>query len=193
MSIRNSVLRQALGDYQALRQFAAEDWPELVLVALKQNEERLDADEAAFERVIEALAADGNEGWARMRSGVVWTGAEHKPEYERDGPPLFAEWCEGPDVSLRLQPDPQKPGKLILRRFHEREPGSEGKANEGEMLFLRESRSLVAHPRRSPIVSLAYHVFWGTGDGEAPHALRRMFDRFVGFDFKAAEDEEENT
>jgi len=181
MTRHDTALRRAWQDYRALRQNAPEDWPGLDLVALGMEAETMLANEDAFDMVHAAIQAPGAQGWARLRSALIWTGQQDLPGFATAGPPLFAEWCEDAQTSLRLRRDPEKPGSLILRRFTERSLQDNDEPNTGETLFLREVRTLVAHPRVLPGTQLDYHVFWGAPEGENPHALRRIFDRFAGF------------
>jgi len=182
MNAHLKALRQACEDYKELRKADEKSrWPELVLVAVKKESQPWQADEEHFKQIVEALNKKGQSGWARLQSALIWTGNSDRPGHERGGSPLQAEWTETPDLSCRLQADPDKPGQTRLWRYHERILGPDSTPDEGETAFLRQETALLGHPARLKGRFLGYHVFWGAGPQEDAHALRRVFARFTGF------------
>lgn len=173
----NAVLRQVHKDYAALARLDPAHWPALDLVAVaREVAQPLPADKSGFDNVLAALNADS--GWARFRSEVHWTGNPDTPDYDQWGAPLFAEWVENETSSVRLRLDPDEPTRLVKWLYTETVVTDEEAEDAEGLVFLREQVAVLGHKRRLPGMMLIYHVFWG-GDGKG--AVRRVFDRFAGF------------
>ena len=177
------ALARTLGDYLELRlQTEVLDLPDLALVAVHCVTEDLVLDETAFDRLRGILDRTEGEGWCRFRSSVVWSGSTDWPGYDEAGPPLFAEWTEGPGRSCRLRLlSGTAPAQARIWTFTERVLEPTGPVGQGEVCALREARQALARAAPAGIGSLAYHVFWGAEPHQDVHALRRRFDRFAGF------------
>jgi hypothetical protein len=74
-------------------------------------------------------------------------------------------------------------------RYEERQLGSNDGLQDKEEPALCQKVFLLAHsvpdeaPQRDARQDvLVYHVYWGAAENEEPHALRRLFARFAGFD-----------
>jgi hypothetical protein len=173
-----AALARCLDDFRRLR--AAEalrpesdrlDLPDLALVAVRVTRETVPLADAS-DRVRAALS-DG-EGWARLRSTVVWS-FEAWPDA---GPPLFAEWREDASTSCRLRLI-SGTGSARVWTFTERPLGAADAPQADEVPALCERRWALAHGAPPGIARLDYHVYWGAEPHEDAHALRRRFDRFV--------------
>ena len=172
-----AVLRRAHDDYLRLCMAGDSRWPELERVAVGVDDSRtLAADRTGYDAVLDALA--GNDGWARFRSGVSWTGREDQPDHEILGSPLYAEWCEDSTRSVRLRLNPDNPEELKMWTFTEQVLTREEEPKLGQDLYLREQVVVLGHRRRIPDRTLVYHVFWGV---DTAGGVRRIFDRFAGF------------
>ncbi len=178
------VLRDTAASYAKLAGDGGKElWPGLVLVAVK-------VDAAHGLEPEQAFRADepGKDGWVRHRS-VAYRTDEAKPHgMSAMGPPIAGEWSlTGCDASVHLRQDPDNPGKLARWDYAER-PLAAGEAlRDNERPALRQR--IVVMARSSGSVSLelrdrqpviVYHVFWGA-DPSDPHAIRRLFARFVRF------------
>ena len=179
---RQAILRAAR-DYQTLRRNAEDaGLPELALVAVNVTHDDIDLDGEAFRQVLAALAEDDAQGWCRFRSAVVWAQARAWPDFDEAGPPIHGEWTAGPTASCRLRLlSGEWPARARIWTFRERLLAQEDPLAPGEICALREERRTLARAAPDGVTGLAYHVFWGAEPHEDVHALRRRFDRFVGF------------
>ena len=180
------LLRQTLEDYREMRA-SFSDMNELELVAVRREREVAPADEALFDRVAREIA-DGAQGWARFRSELGWTG-NPPPRFEESGPPVAAEWlCRdgaeaGTAFRLTPAPAPGAVGKALIVSARHRALGESGGLEDGEIACLRQRAAVLAHKCLQPSRRIAYDVYWGLPDSdESQSALRRLFDRFAGFE-----------
>jgi len=177
------ALSRACADYRLLRaQASAAGLADLALVAVRKETRDHGFDCAAYNDIVKEIGGTTEQsGWCRFRSELGWTGGA-MPAFADAGPPLFAEWTGGEAKSsrLRVQADGSAPFLRVWTYF-ERSLGESEPLKEGEQAFLRESAEVVAHVALRPKTRLLYHVFWGAEPHDDVHALRRRFDRFVGF------------
>jgi hypothetical protein len=174
---------------QAYRRLDGPGWPVLDLVGVVPSAEVLDPDAAAI-LIATQMQHSGRNGWVRFRSAAIRFGSEAERSFDATsaGVPIAGEWVLDGHRSLHLRPDPQSPGRLVAYRYAERPLGAGDMLLADEIPALRQSVRVLAHPgparppaRGDSQLVLSYHVFWGTDEGEEPHALRRLFSRFVGF------------
>jgi hypothetical protein len=135
-------------------------------------------------------AGEPGGGWVRHRSAAYRTD-EGKPAGLSDdalGPPIAGEWeSRGRTASVHLRQDPDHPGRLVRWEYAERPLGPDDALHDGEQPALRQRINVMARSVRQVSLALGeqqpvilYHVFWGA-DAADPHAVRRLFSRFVGF------------
>ena len=182
---RLRLLRQTLEDYRQMRA-SCSGMDELALVAVRREREIAAADEALFDRAAREIAADGAQGWARFRSALGWTG-HPPPGFDESGPPVAAEWLRrdgaGAGVAFRLTPAPGAVGEALIVSARHRDLGDSDELEEGEIPCLRQRAAILANKRLQPFRRIAYDVYWGLPDSDESHsALRRLFDRFAGFE-----------
>ena len=179
------VLRQTLADYRKMRQ-ACSDLAELQLVAARRERETVAADEALFERVTQEIDADGARGWARFRSELGWT--NHPPPcFAKSGPPMAAEWMRRQDtdagIAYRLTPAPNEASAMLIVSARHRTLSESDRLEDGEIACLRQPVTVLAHQRLKPFGRIAYDIYWGLPEtDESRSAMRRLFDRFAGFE-----------
>ena len=185
MSDVTNALRQTLSNYGRLETIISKRGvapPSFDLVAVHIETEEIDLSDVAarttaFKRVSDILSAQ--EGWARCQSALVWFGMATVPDFESSGPPIMAEWQIDGSTSARLLPHPEGGARALIRTYIER-PLGQSEPAPGEIACLRERIEVLAHVRVER-ATLVHHVFWGAGVGQPHHAIRRLFDRFVGF------------
>lgn len=184
MSGHLAALRKAHDDYQVLCDMQPGKWPELQPVAVKHATKQYDADQACFDRVSKELREKDQHGWARFQSEVDWTGNTKTLDFATAGKPLFAEWTVGAQTSCRLRSDPENLGEVCVWTYTESDLWPPDNLQNDETAYLRETTTVLGRRIRSNGAKLVYHVYWAApGDGDA-YALRRMFDRFAGFQSK---------
>lgn len=177
-----AVLRDTAAGYAALTHGDdRHSWPDLELVAFTVKATNGLAPAQALDTV------PHENGWVRYRSAAWRTGAE-KLDAAEVGPPIAAEFVSGDGAaSVHVRQDPDHPGKLARWDYTERPLRPYDVPRDGERPALRERIMVMA--RSSGEVSLEpgkqqpviwYHVMWGA-DPSDPHAIRRLFGRFVGF------------
>lgn len=187
MSVQNdpanaSPVQTAYRDFAKFREhhLHLSEAGELAALALADTRS-IAADKAAFDLVVNALQADGSEGWARFRSGVRWNANAQDADFADLGPPLRAEWIDKNANSTLLIADPDKPGHLLLHHFTSRTIDDESAAESGERVFLRTTEYALGNRKHLQKHDLAYHVYFGTRDGEDPSAITRVLSLFAGF------------
>ena len=177
-----AVLRETAAGYAALTHGDdRHSWPDLELVALTVKATNGLAPAQALDTVTH------ENGWVRYRS-AAWRAGAAKLDAADVGPPIAAEFVSGDGAaSVHVRQDPDQPGKLARWDYTERPLGPNDGPRDGERPALRERIMVMA--RSSGEVSLKpgtqqpviwYHVMWGA-DPSDPHAIRRLFARFVGF------------
>ena len=180
-----AVLRDIAGGYAKL---TTDDppghWPGLVLVGVTINATQGLDPKQAFRR------DEPGHGWVRHRSAAYRTD-EGKPTgltEEAMGPAIAGEWAQAAvGVSVHLRQDPDNPGRLARWEYTERLLAAGEALREGERPALRQRITVMARSSKRVSFELAdrqpvivYHVFWGA-DPSDPHAIRRLFARFVQF------------
>jgi hypothetical protein len=187
MTTAPNALFDLLAAYQRIKEFDSPDVA-LALCAVTSGEPApLPADEAAYDRVRDALAPPMAQGWARFRSATHATDeGQPVPNFADAGEPLRAEWRLDEDRSVRLSAAPS--GGLIIRTYAERTLAPGETPPSGWRAALRQTVTVLRHPVPDGPATLGneqavliYHVYWGASP-EDPSAVRRLFDRFVGFD-----------
>ena len=180
-----AVLRDVAAGYARLAEDdPSQQWPRLALVAITVNATRALEPNQAFR------AGEPAAGWVRRRSAAYRTD-EGKPAGMSDdamGPAIAGEWqLAGRSASVHLRQDPENPGRLARWEYAERPLGLNEALRDDERPALRQRIKVMA--RTAGTVSLVlgdeqpvivYHVFWGA-DPSDPHAIRRLFSRFVQF------------
>jgi hypothetical protein len=180
-----AVLRDISGGYAKLTTGdPSGQWPGLVLVAVTVNATHGLDPQQAFRR------GEPGHGWVRGRSAAYRTD-EGKPAGLTDeamGPAIAGEWTlAAVGVSVHLRQDPDNPGRLARWEYTERLLAAGETLREGERPALRQRITVMARSSkrvslelgdRQPVI--VYHVFWGA-DPSDPHAIRRLFARFVQF------------
>ena len=185
-------------NYARLRK-AENSFPELTLVAVRTNggDASHPGDDPTKAAWVKAIEYANRPGWVRRRSGL-WsseTNGEADMADETLGPPLFGEWVTGKNESVHLRPDAE-PGKLRFWTYTERALRGNAGLADGEAPALCQQVWVIANPDGEKECRLApdpegdpkrvmrrvvgYHVYWG-GAPDDPHAIRRLFARFVGF------------
>lgn len=177
------LLRQTLADYRKMRQ-SCSGLTILELVAARRESKTVTADEALFERVTQAIDAPGAGGWARFRSELGWT--NHPPScFAKSGPPIAAEWLsrEGAnaEIAYRLTPAPRVAGATLIVSARHRALGEADRLEDGEIACLRQRATVLAHRRLKPFGRIVHDVYWGLPETDKS-AMRRLFDRFAGFE-----------
>jgi hypothetical protein len=198
---RLRVLRQLSTDYARLRAIdGGGDWPDLALVAVTRKRVGDYMPHDAQQRARTLYGENNVQGWVRHRSLVyrLHDGSDAENSALRGdvaaGPPIAGEWAMGndrahPDASVHLRPEGGAGGKLAEWHYGERMLQDSDELRGDEFPALRQRVTVIQHPWRPEPTSpsllgpvLVYHVFWGTAEDDDPHALRRLFARFVGFD-----------
>ena len=179
----NPGLETLLADFARL-DLTERPLPELERRAVAVSRISTRADHGVYEEVRKRLTGGGAAGWVRLRSAIYPTDGGNFPTFGAAGPPLAGEWAESETKSVRLSAGPE-PGTLWRTTYIERalEPGEPPR--EDEIEALRQVVSVLRHgevvPGKAPKRMLVYHEFWAATAVD-PSAVRRRFDRFVGFD-----------
>ena len=170
------LLRETLADYGRVRD-ALTGLPDLALVSVRRDRGPAPVDRALFERVVAALESPGTLGWARFRSELGMTGWP-RPDFAEAGSPSAAEWIDRDRVSHRLTPAPGASGQGLIVSITEGDPA----ADNGALVCLRQTIAVLAHHRAAPYTHAAYDVYWGLPEDGGTSGMRRLFDRFAGFE-----------
>ena len=182
------ALTDLLTAYRKIAGSASGDTALTLCAVSSGTPERLTADRAAFDRVRNALASSTAQGWARFRSAAYVTGRNKPlPDFDAAGEPLRAEWRLDEASSMRLTADPGGSG-LVLRTYADRILAPGDPIPDGYRAALRQTVTVLSDPIPEDPRTLGgkqevliHHVYWGASP-EDPSAIRRLFDRFAGFD-----------